>query len=935
MKRRRSRTRLVLAAACVAAACFGGAAGALAEARNPDGIAVIIGNGDYGHRDIPEVRFAHRDAEAFRRYVVDVLGFDPKNVIALRDAKRARLLKLFGRKGDRRSDLWAKLVPDREWDVVVYYSGHGVPGREDGKGYLLPVDVLPHSAQDEGYGIDLLYAKLGQLENARTVQVYLDACFSGNSDGGPLVRNASPVSVRAALPEGLSGRLTSLSASGPDQVASWDTRAGHGLFTHHLLDALHGRGDRNRDGRVTAGEAKAYLDAYMARAAWERYERSQDASLLGTPAALLVSAPANGFPKRRRLGPVSGGAPDPDGGAAGGGGVAEGPAPGGGDPRPGVSPIGGKALLYVDTEPAEAEVRVGGRTIGKTPLKRRDLRAGSWTVVIDHPRYETVELREVKLGDHRVVRLEPRLKRATGSVTVDVTEPDEGAWVEHGGKRRPAPVTLDGVPAGLAKLVLGAPEHREVRVEVEVPKGGVVMVSEGLEPIPYGTLTVTAAPSGASVELPGGEGPYRAGMRLAEGRYRVRVTHPGYRASEADVEVSGATRVRVALERVPPPSVESALGLSRDDRVLVQRGLSAQGFDAGKADGAFGGRTRDALRSWQSGNGFAASGYLTRDQADRLIAAGRKVFPPGKVFRDCPECPEMAVVPAGSFRMGSPGDEEGRYDDEGPVHGVTIPAPFAVGRYEVTFAEWDACVAAGGCGRYRPGDRGWGRGSRPVINVNWNDAKAYVKWLSAKTGKEYRLLSESEWEYAARAGSSTRYSWGDDVGSNRANCANCGDSYERTAPVGSFAANGFGLHDMHGNVWEWVEDCWNGSYRGAPKGGSAWLSGDCSGRVLRGGSWSNKPRYLRAADRLRNGTGYRNAYSGVPDCPDAYAVNPYLLTSGDPGGGAPWSIFAGRGDGRNPHVRCGRAIFQPADREPRAVSAPDASIPVEGRGGPP
>ena len=135
----------------------------------------------------------------------------------------------------------------------------------------------------------------------------------------------------------------------------------------------------------------------------------------------------------------------------------------------------------------------------------------------------------------------------------------------------------------------------------------------------------------------------------------------------------------------------------------------------------------------------------------------------------------------------------------------------------------------------------WGRGNRPAIDVSWHEAQAYVAWLSEKTGKRCRLLSESEWEYAARAGAATRYSWGDGIGRNRANCSGCGSRWDdrQTAPVGSFAANGFGLHDMHGNVWEWVADCWNGSYAGAPSDGSARESGNCSRRVLRGGAWYN------------------------------------------------------------------------------------------------
>ena len=173
-------------------------------------------------------------------------------------------------------------------------------------------------------------------------------------------------------------------------------------------------------------------------------------------------------------------------------------------------------------------------------------------------------------------------------------------------------------------------------------------------------------------------------------------------------------------------------------------------------------------------------------------------------------------------------------------------------------------MRGGGCNGYRPDDRGWGRGRRPVINVSWEDAQAYVRWLSRETGQGYRLLSEAEWEYVARAGSRTAYHWGGDIGRNRANCRRCGSRWDdkRTAPAGSFAANEFGLHDVHGNVWEWVEDCWNASYRGAPEDGSAWESGDCRLRVMRGGSWDYRPSYLRSALRIRSSAANRNFQLG-------------------------------------------------------------------------
>ena len=237
----------------------------------------------------------------------------------------------------------------------------------------------------------------------------------------------------------------------------------------------------------------------------------------------------------------------------------------------------------------------------------------------------------------------------------------------------------------------------------------------------------------------------------------------------------------------------------------------------------------------------------------------------GGKFRDCADCPEMVVVPSGSFMMGSPGGEEGRYDNEGPRHRVVIGYRFAVGVYEVTFAQWDACASAGGCGGYRPSDRGWGRGNRPVINVSWDDAQSYVQWLSERTGGKYRLLSESEWEYVARAGTTTPFHFGSTISTAQANyngdytygSGRKGRNREKTVSVGSFSANAWGLYDVHGNVWEWVGDCWNASYTGAPAEGSAWTRGDCAKRVLRGGSWYYFPRILRSANRYRNSTGLR------------------------------------------------------------------------------
>ena len=205
---------------------------------------------------------------------------------------------------------------------------------------------------------------------------------------------------------------------------------------------------------------------------------------------------------------------------------------------------------------------------------------------------------------------------------------------------------------------------------------------------------------------------------------------------------------------------------------------------------------------------------------------------------------------------------------------------FAVGRFEVTFTEWDACVSAGGCGGHRPGDEGWGRDRRPVVNVSWDDAKAYVSWISQRTGKSYRLLTEAEWEYVERAGTTSQYSWGErandaclhangfDLTTEEENSgwttSNCADGFVNTAPVGSFEPNGFGLHDLNGNAFEWVEDCWNDSHSGSPTNGSARqaVAATCESRVVRGGSWISNPQIMRAANRGSFTPGIRSNYLG-------------------------------------------------------------------------
>ena len=347
------------------------------------------------------------------------------------------------------------------------------------------------------------------------------------------------------------------------------------------------------------------------------------------------------------------------------------------------------------------------------------------------------------------------------------------------GSRRLGLVGSTGFDGELVGEVLVTDEHVEVDLYVEDTQGGLVAATsakpgKGLFPSDFFGPDVTA-------ELARCAGLVEA-SRLGDARR----CYEGVRA-EAPGDAVAVEGVRAGLERVAGLEEERRRAEAERKRIEAEKKAEER-------------RRAEAERK-------------AREAEERR----KRAQTPGTTLQDCPECPELVVVPGGKF---------GR--------------PFAVGVYEVTFGEWDACVSGGGCGGYRPWDEGLG-GRHPVMKVSWNDAKAYVRWLSEKTGEAYRLLSDAEWEYVARAGTTTEYWWGDDVGHNRATCDGCGDSYIYTAPVGSFAANPFGLYDVHGNVFEWVEDC------------PGW---DCSSligetRALRGGSWFNAPWLLRSANRSK------------------------------------------------------------------------------------
>ena len=454
-------------------------------------------------------------------------------------------------------------------------------------------------------------------------------------------------------------------------------------------------------------------------------------------------------------------------------------------PKPKPLPVlGGGAVLVVETTPSGAEVLVDGTPVGKTPLERSDIRAGVRQVTLRHPHYETVRESGRRFADGRVVRIQRRLARGRGALTVTATP--RQAWVEVEGKRlaETTPVTLEDLPAGRVEVKLGAPEHRPLSMEVNIPKDGLARLERRLERIPYGSLRLDLEPSDATVRLPEVNVRYRPGVRLPEGAYRVVVQRQGYREAIRTVNLSGGTRVRIALEKV------------------VSRRAGAT-------------RVFDGI--------------------------------------------EFVWIPPGEFRMGSTSRHAD--PDEKPVTRVRITRGFWMGKYEVTQAQWQAVMGSNpsrfdNCG-----------GNCPVERASWNDVQEYIGKLNGKSGgRPYRLPTEAEWEYAARAGTTTDTYAGDitkprgkDPVLNRIGWYD-ENSGARTHPVGRKAPNAWGLHDMLGNVWEWVGDRF-GDYPGGtvtdpvgPRSGSY--------RVFRGGSWRHLARDCRSADRNWNSPGSRTADLG-------------------------------------------------------------------------
>ena len=513
-------------------------------------------------------------------------------------------------------------------------------------------------------------------------------------------------------------------------------------------------------------------------------------------------------------------------------------------------PLPTRSTLVVETTPPGAEVLIAGEVMGQTPLQIPDLSAGVYDVTLRHALYatlsEAITLPDPADPSRPAVRMQRTLARATGALTVR-SEP-AGAWIERDGKRlaTPTPTTIRGLPAGPLTLTIGAPAHQPLQVNANVPKDGVGTLALTLErSIAYGTLTLELMPDDAEAMLPDLGLAYEAGMRVPEGRLRVTVGRDGYLPETQTIEVAGSTRSSISLSRNPQPFTVS----TSPHGAFVTFPHRDQGYRPGVmlTPGQY--RVRAVLPGHETWEGTVDHDSQPTNHAVTLRAGAAEFADPlvsGGVG------PTMVAIPAGSFRMGCVSRVDCR-SNEMPVRDVTLATPLALSKFEVTCADFGRFARAAApelTGQLSACDEA---PSAPAVNVSWEDAVAYTEWLSSQTHRRYRLPSEAEWEYAARAGAQTRYSWGNSVGVERANCNGCRSRANRdqrgTVAVGSFRANPWGLHDMHGNAWEWVSDCRFDTYDGAAGDGSSRTAPDCEERVLRGGSWRVNSSLVRAAQR--------------------------------------------------------------------------------------
>jgi formylglycine-generating enzyme required for sulfatase activity len=853
-------------------------------------VALVIGNSAY--RNAEQLPNPKNDATAIGE-VLTRTGFEVDLRTDLDQLGMQHALRDFGLKAES-ADV-----------ALVFYAGHGV--QVAGENYLLPVDAALERERDLLYEALPLNLVLGEVAQAQRLGlVILDACRD-NPLAEQLRRTLGPIRSRLvgdglARIENLPSDTMIAFATRPGEVAV-DGSEQHSPYASALLEHIE------EPGVELNLVFRKVRDTVLINTAYRQEPRTYDA--LGAEPFYFIEPKPNQRPQLPRVAELEvldDAAPTPLGIG-----------------RP-MDPDGDPLTVEVTGVPSNGTVRIGDREIAigevltpdqlttatYTPVEGGIGDAGSFAFLLRDDRGGTT-LGRVPIAVERAnkppvveaasvlslpaipLNINPPVDPDGDPLTIMVAEVPARGAIKDGDRAVAVGDQLS--PEALAGLVLepglegasgrfafkvtdtaGASVTSALRVEVPGLAAPGSAMAAATETAPSEDTTAEVAPEPEVESAPEAEPAIETAM----------VTPPASPPAElAKSEPPETERNMAVLPRAEPtpPSAEMAAIAGDYEAVRtsnIRRGPSAETervatVSAGstlRVVGLAEGRDWYQVETPDGQRGFIY-GQLIRPKPEPAppVEEAPRVEPAPKVeqvaapvarmvagdLKDCEDCPELVRIPAGSFVMGS---KEGHWS-EAPAHRVTIAKPFALGKYEVTVGQWQACVDAGAC-QSMPAMQGV-TASSPVHNVSWNEVQNYLKWLSEVSGKTYRLPTEAEWEYAARAGTKTRYWWGEGIGVSNANCEDCGGDWDRKTPaqVGGFAANPFGLHDMNGGVMEWVADCWTQDYEGAPDDGSAQQSGDCSQRVLRGGSWRNDQTYATVSSRLSYDASVRYYTNGV------------------------------------------------------------------------
>lgn len=811
------RSRLLAGFAAIAALLLPSAALA-----GPNDWAVIIGNSDYTG-NVPKVAYAHNDAKEFKNLALKVFGVPEKNIIAENDIRLSTFFRLFGRTIHRQGRLYQS-IKHKAAKIYVFYSGHGMPGpslSSSGKAaYLLPIGGDPSSPDLDGYALEDLIKSLRGIRREKVpdgqVMLFVDACFSGRSDGGDVIKNTSGVGVTVDLSADASDDddVVVITAARGNELASWDRERKSGLFTDTLISGLFGFADQKRfngngDKTVSLAELKAFMTARIPdrlRTLYPGEARRQHATFYprGSEENIVIASFGSAYPIR--------------------------------DPQVLAQEQSDSAyLLQFGT--AEKIAAFLKRCIHCPERAKLEARRRERIALKSTCRAELRNWRRIK-SSGSLAQIRFAMKSPCPEVRTEAKEyasKFERVCKSEGRKLKTA--IAESKRRLLEQLAAGA-RCSEVRI-----KAG---------------RRVERMISACSQD--------RADW--ASLRSTLDVTKLKRFAARAECRpILSKIKKRIALlERACSAEARTLLdaGKVRDLDVLTKLGDGANCVSirprAKKLAEAVAERCKASGAKWdelkESKDLVALKAYKSSPDTCRhhaRLASGRLAKLQGKIsvgneFRDCATCPKVMVLPPACFVIGSPRGERRRYHNEGPLSIVRMARPVAIGVYEVTVGEWAKCHADGKCGTAPPdgvGDR------QPMTGITWRDAREFTEWLSDLTGKTYRLPSEAEWEYAARAGSYAPYSTGRRIKAGQANyrTKRGGSGAVRTKTVGSYAPNKFGIYDMHGNVSEWVADCYAKTHAGRPSDASARKACVSTARVVRGGGWRDRMWRIRSAYR--------------------------------------------------------------------------------------